>query len=83
MSAKTVMAAAAILLGSTVLAPAQVIMVFPQYSYWYGSGYYSPLTGTGVGIPPADNVAPRRHPHGDHSSDAGGRDRNWRKSQNR
>jgi hypothetical protein len=55
MSGKTVMAAAAMLLGSVELASAQPI-VFPQYSYWYGGGFYSPLTGTGVGLEPPYNV---------------------------
>jgi len=32
-------AAMVILLGLTASASAQIIIVFPQYSYWYGSGY--------------------------------------------
>jgi hypothetical protein len=64
MSGKSLMAVAAILLGSTGLASAQFV-VFPQQSYWYGGGFYSPQTGTGVGIePPNDYLPGLTPPHG-------------------
>ncbi|HTV29649.1 MAG TPA: hypothetical protein VMF32_17900 [Xanthobacteraceae bacterium] len=59
MAGKIIAAVAAILLGTTALASAQVLLLFPHGSYWYGSGYYSPLTGTGIGEPPL--YAPRHY----------------------
>jgi hypothetical protein len=63
MSGKTIMAAAAVLLGSAGLAQAQFI-VSPQYSYWYGGGYYSPQTGTAVGVEPPGDYLPGLPPRG-------------------
>jgi hypothetical protein len=82
MSDKTVIAAAAILLGSAGLAPAQ-IAVFPQYSYWYGGGYYSPLTGTGVGIEPSHDYLPGPNRRAAHNWNDRARDHSWRTWQNR
>jgi hypothetical protein len=83
MASKTIAAIAAILLGTTALASAQAISVFPQGSYWYGSGYYSPQTGTGIGEPPLD--APRHYNHAPrnyygYAPGYDGWDHDWRKS---
>jgi hypothetical protein len=56
-------AAAAILLGLTTFASAQIILIDPRHSYWYGSGYYDPSTGTGVGEPPIYDYVPNTAPH--------------------
>jgi hypothetical protein len=77
MSGKTVMAAAVILLGSTGLAPARFI-VFPQDSYPYPGGFYSPLTGTAVGERPPYDYAPGWQRPGYPSGERGS-DYNWRK----
>ena len=82
MSGKTVMAAVAILLGSAELALAQMF-VFPQYSYWYGGGYYSPLSGTAVGIEPRHDYLPGLQARGSHNWEDGRWDHNWPTWRNR
>lgn len=77
MSGKIVMAAVAILLGSAEFARAQMF-VFPQHSYWYGGGYYSPLTGTAVGIEPPYHYLPGLQARGYHNWDDGRWDHNRR-----
>ena len=77
MSGKTIIVAAAILLGLTGFASAQIIIISPQHSYWYGSGYYDPSTGTGVGEPPIYDYAPPPPPR--YRGHAGSHTKNWQK----